>query len=236
MDGSSLYAQANASLTLPGLTSYAEPNSGNLRHAPGIGGRQRVVAACADIDRRHGWPSPRPGLRPLSGGDVGLPSGGPVSGSVAVESEGAGSTITCLALQASTAVRSRSPPRGPSPGSRPRDELGGGGGDAGRHRDTGHRSVGQASPTAASTATGGTYTFAGLTDIDGSSLLRAGKCEPDHTGREQLYRPEQGNLDRAPGIGVGERVVTARHDIDRRHGRPHHDRQALSGGYVDCQS
>jgi protocatechuate 3,4-dioxygenase beta subunit len=96
-DGASLEVSGGASLTLPVLTSYTEPNafSGSTLQASGTNS-VLSLPALTSIAVTAGYTTTY--VNALSGGDVELPLVTQLSGSVAVESQNAGSTIDLSSL------------------------------------------------------------------------------------------------------------------------------------------
>ena len=88
IDGSSLTAQANASLTLPAVTSYTEPNafSSSTFEATSGTGSVLLAAPLTSIAETGGYTTTQ--IEALSAGDVELPLVTQITGSVQVESDG----------------------------------------------------------------------------------------------------------------------------------------------------
>jgi RHS repeat-associated protein len=167
VNGSSLYAQANTSLALPNVTSYTEPNFDTSSTFQASGADSVLsLLALTSIATTASFATIY--VQALSGGDVELPSVTQLSGSIDVESENAGSTIDLSSLTGFNGGALTVTGQGTvlAPGLTSLNGVGV------TLDGTGTLATAQwATLTDGSiTIAGGSYTFAGLTDVNGSSL------------------------------------------------------------------
>ena len=234
IDGSSLYAQANASLTLPAVTSYTEPNafSSSTFEASGTGS-VLSLPALTSIAETAGYTTTN--VNALSGGDVQLPSVTELTGSVAVESENASSSIDLSSLPdingGSLTVTGQGTVLAP--------DLTTLNGTSVTLDGTGTLAISQWTTLTSSslTITAGSYTFPGLTDIDGSSLYAQANASLTLPAVTSYTEPNAFSSSTFEASGTGSVLsLPALSSIAETGGYTTTNVNALSGGDVQLPS
>ena len=216
ISGANLFAQGGATLSLPDLTSYSEPNfAGNGTFQ--ASGANSVLSLPALGSITTTGEVAVTDVIALTGGDVELPALTVLSGPVNVESENAQSKIS-LAMLADFPGGSLTVTNQGTVGDPVLTTLSG----VNVTLDgTGTLAINNwGSLTSGSiTVTSGTYSLAGLTDIDWSSVESEGGRQSDPSGRAKVHRTGFRRTRHLSGIWGEQRVVAADAGVNRHDGR-----------------
>jgi len=228
ISGASLYAQSGATLSLSQLTSYTEPNeeTTSTLQASGTGSVLSLPALTSIAVTGH---LATTDVQALSGGDLKLPLVAQLSGSVDVESEGASSTIHLSSLTGFNGGSLTVTSQGTVEDSNLTTING-----VGVTLDgTGTLTITQwvKLTNGSVTVTAGSYTFAGLTDIDGSSLYAQTNASLTLPGLTTYTEPNEETISTLQASGTGSVLsLPALTSIAATGHLATTDVQALSGG------